>query len=67
MSQPIKLSISNQPKYLGLIRKFFQGHLNYHEVPGETASRLILYVDERAYTPLLSNKGMEALSRNPLR
>jgi phosphoserine phosphatase RsbU/P len=46
MSQPIKLSIPNQPKYLGLIRKVLQKLLNYHEVSDETGGHLILCVDE---------------------
>mgnify|MGYP002630798350 FL=1 len=46
MSQPIKLSIPSDPKYLGLIRKVLQELLDYHEVPEETAGRLILCVDE---------------------
>ena len=46
MSQPIKLSIPSNPKYLGLIRKVLQELLQYHEVPDETARRLILCVDE---------------------
>ncbi len=46
MSQPIKLSIPSNPKYLGLIRKVLQELLEYHEVPEETARRLILCVDE---------------------
>ena len=46
MSQPIKLFIPSNPKYLGLIRKVLQELLQYHEVPDETARRLILCVDE---------------------
>ncbi|MZG52650.1 MAG: ATP-binding protein [Nitrospinae bacterium] len=46
MAQPIKLSIPSHPKYLGLIRKVLQELLDYHEVPNETAMRLILCVDE---------------------
>ena len=46
MAQPIKLSIPSHPKYLGLIRKVLKELLDYHEVPNETAMRLILCVDE---------------------
>jgi anti-sigma regulatory factor (Ser/Thr protein kinase) len=46
MSQPIKLSIPSDPKYLGLIRKVLQELLNSHDVPDDTARRLILCVDE---------------------
>ena len=46
MSQPIKLLISSHLKYLSLIRKVLQELLDYHEVPEETARRLILCVDE---------------------
>ncbi|MBT5551050.1 MAG: ATP-binding protein [Nitrospina sp.] len=46
MSQPIKLSIPSDPKYLGLIRKVLQELLESHEVPDDTARRLILCVDE---------------------
>ena len=46
MSQPIKLSIPSNPKYLGLIRKVLEELFQNHEVPDETARRLILCVDE---------------------
>jgi len=46
MSQPIKLSIPSDPKYLGLIRKVLQELLDKHDVPDDTAHRLILCVDE---------------------
>ena len=46
MTQPIKLSIPGDPKYLGLIRKVLQELLNSHEVPDDTSRRLILCVDE---------------------
>lgn len=46
MSQPIKLSIPSDPKYLGLIRKVLQELLDKHDVPDDTARRLILCVDE---------------------
>jgi hypothetical protein len=46
MSQLIKLSISNNPKYLGLIRKFFHELLNCNEVPDEIARHLIPDVNE---------------------
>ncbi len=46
MSQPIKLSIPSDPKYLGLIRKVLQELLDSHDVPEDTARRLILCVDE---------------------
>ena len=46
MSQPIKLSVPSDPKYLGLIRKVLQELLESHDVPDDTARRLILCVDE---------------------
>lgn len=46
MSQPIKLSIPSDPKYLGLIRKVLRELLDSHDVPDDTARRLILCVDE---------------------
>jgi anti-sigma regulatory factor (Ser/Thr protein kinase) len=46
MAPPIKLSIPGDPKYLGLIRKVLQELLDSHEVPADTARRLILCVDE---------------------
>ena len=46
MSQPIKLSIPSDPKYLGLIRKVLQELLDGNDVPDDTARRLILCVDE---------------------
>ena len=46
MTQPIKLSIPGNPKYLGLIRKVLQELLDSHDVSDETARRLILCVDE---------------------
>ncbi len=46
MTQPIKLSIPGNPKYLGLIRKVLQELLDNHDVPDDTARRLILCVDE---------------------
>ncbi|MBC8287749.1 MAG: ATP-binding protein [Nitrospinae bacterium] len=46
MSQPIKLSIPSDPKYLGLIRKVLQELLDSSDVPDDTARRLILCVDE---------------------
>jgi anti-sigma regulatory factor (Ser/Thr protein kinase) len=55
MSQPIKLSIPSNPKYLGLIRKVLQELLNYHEVPDETARRLILCVDEEACSNVIKH------------
>ena len=46
MTQPIKLSVPSDPKYLGLIRKVLQELLDSHDVPADTARRLILCVDE---------------------
>jgi anti-sigma regulatory factor (Ser/Thr protein kinase) len=46
MTQPIKLSIPGDPKYLGVIRKVLQELLDSHDVPDETARRLILCVNE---------------------
>ena len=46
MVAPIKLSIPSDPKYLGLIRKVLQELLDSHDVPADTARRLILCVDE---------------------
>ena len=46
MTQPIKLSIPGDPKYLGLVRKVLQELLDSHDVPASTARRLILCVDE---------------------
>ena len=46
MVAPIKLSIPSDPKYLGLIRKVLQELLDRHDVPADTARRLILCVDE---------------------
>jgi hypothetical protein len=57
MSKLTKLLISSHPKYLGLIRKALRKLLNYHEVPYETARRVILCVDEEP-DPMLSNTGM---------
>jgi anti-sigma regulatory factor (Ser/Thr protein kinase) len=46
MTQPVKLSIPSDPKYLGLIRKVLQELLNNHDVPADTTRHLILCVDE---------------------
>jgi len=46
MVAPIKLSIPSDPKYLRLIRKVLQELLDSHDVPADTARRLILCVDE---------------------
>ena len=46
MAPPIKLSVPSDPKYLGLIRKVLQELLDSHDVPADTARRLILCVDE---------------------
>jgi len=46
MTRPIKLSIPGDPKYLGLVRKVLQELLDSHDVPDETARRLILCADE---------------------
>ena len=46
MAPPIKLSVPSDPKYLGLIRKALQELLDSHDVPADTARRLILCVDE---------------------
>lgn len=46
MSQPVKLTIPSDPEYLCLLRKVLQHLLCTHEVSEETASRLVLCIDE---------------------
>lgn len=46
MAQPVKLTIPSDPEYLCLLRKVLQHLLCAHEVSEETASRLVLCIDE---------------------
>ncbi len=46
MVQPVKLTIPSDPEYLCLLRKVLQHLLSTHEVSEETATRLVLCIDE---------------------
>ncbi|MDP6657539.1 MAG: hypothetical protein QGG38_05715 [Nitrospinaceae bacterium] len=45
MTEPIKLTIPSNAKYLSLVRRVLQQLLAYHEIPEELGRKLVLCVD----------------------